>query len=100
MCNDQLEVIGREGVRQFPRLGRAGIQGRGFRFASPMGRGNRLALDAGSRLRLRGFVHRPKSATLERGLSRLVASDQRPPAGQTDSLPGQCGDVAVAEGGG
>ena len=37
---------------------------------------------------------------LERGLPCLVAFDQYPSAGQANSLPRQCGDVAVAEGGG
>lgn len=98
MCDDLLKVIGREGVRQIPCLGRAGIQGRGFRFASPMERGNRLARDAGSRLRLRGFVHRTESSRLERRLSRLVALDQCAVGGRADSLPRQRGDVAVARG--
>ena len=100
MRDDLLEVVGRTGVRQLPHVGGTCVQGRSVRLTSPMGRGERLAWDAGSRLRLRGLLHRAESANLGRRLSRLVASDQCPTAGQADSLPRQCRDVATAKGGG
>lgn len=94
--DDLLEVIGRTGVRQLPGLGKARVQAGGICFASPLGRGKRVAWETGRSLRLRRVVHRAESANLARGLSCLVALDQRPPAGQADSLPGQCRDVAAA----
>ena len=100
MCDDLLEVLRREGVRQLPRLGSAGVKGRGIRRASAVGRGEQLARNAGRRLRLRGLFHCAESARMERGLPRLVASDQRSSAGRAGSLPRQRGDVATAQGGG
>ena len=65
-----------KGVRQLPRLGGEGVQTRGIRRTPTMGRGERLARDAGRRLRLRGVVHRAESAHLGRRLPRLVAINQ------------------------
>ena len=44
------------------------------------------------------WIHRAKSARMERGLSRLVASDQCQSTGRADTLSGQCGYVASAGG--
>lgn len=65
--DDLLEVLGRTGVRQLPGLGKARVQAGGICFASPLGRGKRVAWEAGRRLRLRGVAHRAESARLERG---------------------------------
>lgn len=96
--DDLLEVIGRTGVRQLPGLGKARVQAGGICFASPLGRGKRVAWEAGRRLRLRGVAHCAESANLGRGLPRVVALDQRASAGRADSLPGQRGDVEIARG--
>ena len=74
----------------------AGVQAHCECRASRMGPGRGVAWETGRSLRLRRVVHRAESANLARGLSCLVALDQRPPAGQADSLPGQCRDVAAA----
>lgn len=94
--DDLLEVIGRTGVRQLPGLGKARVQAGGICFASPLGRGKRVAWEAGRRLRLRGVAHCAESAKLGRGLPRVVALDQRASAGRADSLPWQRRDVAAA----
>ena len=78
----------------------AGVQAHCECRASRMGPGRGVAWETGRRLRLRGILHCPKSSHLERGLSCLVALDQRTPTGRADSLLGQYGDVAVAKGSG
>lgn len=94
--DDLLEVLGRKGVRQLPRLGGAHVQAGGVFRSSHMEADRRLARQTGRRLRLRGIIHRAASARLGRGLPRLVALDQRPSAGRAVALPGQHRDVAAA----
>ena len=100
LCDDLLEVLGCAGVRQFPGLSGARVQARGICRSSIVESGVRLARKTGCRLRLRGIIHRAESFHLERGLPRVVALDQCSATGRAYSLPGQCGDVAVAKGGG
>lgn len=95
--DELLERLGRLGVRQLPRLGGAVLPGGGLRRLARLGAGRALARDAGGRVRLRGILD-ARPGHLERGISRLVASDKCADASGTDSLPGKCRDVALAEG--
>ena len=71
--DDLLEILGREGIRQLPRLGGARVQARGVCRSSRVGASRRLAGETGCCLRLRGIVQSPESSHLERGLPRVVA---------------------------
>ena len=50
MRDDLLEVLGRKGVRELPRVGTARVQAGGVRRASRMGAGRLLARENGRRL--------------------------------------------------